>query len=87
MSKLMSLLDVALPAFMTFGPLFMVMMVRDESRWKAAYKYAGAFMVVGALCALYLGLVTSQLKVERLEGRLQRLEQRLQATDCSVPEP
>jgi hypothetical protein len=89
MDQLLRSVEWILPACMSFGPLFMIMVARGDtdrrSRWTRGFNYLGLGMFMLALMWLNLALVVQRGKVSVLDVRVSLLEKRLEEHEKPCP--
>ena len=89
MDTMLQVLEYALPACVTFGPLFMIMIARGDADRRSPLtrriNHVGLGMLVAALAWLNLDLVVQRGKVSVLEARVNALEKRIE--ERALPSP
>jgi hypothetical protein len=89
MDAALKVLEAGVGACITFGPLFMIMVARDDNdhrtRLTRGMNYAGLTMLVAGLIWINITLIVQRGKVEILEQRVGYLEERLSAPPKGKP--
>jgi hypothetical protein len=89
METLLRIVEWIVPACMSFGPLFMIMVARGDTERRSPLtrrvNLIGMGMLVIALMWLDLSLVRQSGKVSLLEQRVTQLEKQIEQTPQACP--
>jgi hypothetical protein len=75
MGTVLEYIQAAMPAFITFGPVFLVMGGKDVRRTQIL-RYLGAIMVCGALMTLWFVTNRQKSQIELMQQQIEHLDAR-----------